>query len=107
MSNTARNAVALLKEQSLYYKNPIQAATLTSLKRRTAYLIKQSDNAGVSAKFIRTYRIDVVTYLGMASFNYLERCLDARDFTWRVSSDFNWEKLERLGMTRGYTRKAK
>lgn len=108
MSNTARNAVALLKEQSLYYKNLIQVNVLASLKRRAAYLVARTESEqGVGAQFIRTYRTDVMTHLGIKSFEYLERCLDAREHTWRVSSTFNWAKLERLGMTRGYTRKSK
>jgi hypothetical protein len=66
----------------------------TSLKRRTIYLIKRSeDGLGVGHDFISRYRKDVLE-LGLHAFNYLEEHLDARDGSWRVSGNFSWKDLK-------------
>lgn len=92
-----------MTEKNLYYRCIVTIDDLTSLKRRTTYLINRSVNGlGVGSKFVRDYRHDVQTFLGKEAFKYLEQHLDAKDYTWRVSSDFNWAQLERHGMTRSY-----
>jgi len=89
----------------LYYKQLCTINDISSLKRRTTYIIKRSENdIGVSNPCIKKYREDVLRYLGKKAFEYLEQNLDARDYTWRVSSPFNWGILERAGMTRSYTK---
>jgi hypothetical protein len=115
MSNTARNAIALLKEQraprnekSLYYKKLVTKRDLYTLRQKFYYFESQTARGnGVTGAFIRKLRESVLIYLGGESFKYLEQMIDARDYAWRLSSSFSWEKIERLGMTRGYTRKTK
>jgi hypothetical protein len=92
-----------MTEKNLYYLHSVTINDLASLKRRTTYLINRSVNGrGVGGTWIRNYRNDVQTYLGKKAFQYLELRLDAKDYTWRVSNDFNWTRLERFGMTRSY-----
>jgi len=65
-----------------------------SLKRRTTYLIKRSeDGLGVGSDFISRYRKDVLK-LGQHAFIYLEKHLDAREGSWRVSGNFSWKDLK-------------
>jgi hypothetical protein len=92
---------------NLYYRSPIvTVAVLKSLKQRTAYLIRRSENGdGVTQAFVKKFREDVLTYFGKKALQYLELRLDAREHSWRVSSDFNYNRMERFGMVRGYIRK--
>jgi hypothetical protein len=115
MSNTARNAVALLKEQKapmneerLYYKKLVTKRDLQSLRKRLSYFGRRTvNNEGVSGPFMKRLRKDVLIYLGGESFKYLESKIDGRNYMWNLSSTYSWEEIERLGMTRGYTRKSK
>lgn len=67
---------------------------LKSLRSSTYYLIQRSRNGfGVTQKFVIFYRIRVLKILGKKSFRYLDKHLDAKDYTWRVSYSFTWKNL--------------
>jgi len=90
-----------MNEKNLYYIKPIQKKILVSLQRRSNYIIRCTENGtGVGSTFIKNYREDVLFHLGNKAYAYLEQHLDAKDYTWRVSSTFSWAALERASMTR-------
>lgn len=78
-----------------------KAKLMTALRKSTNHFIKQSESeVGVGQKFIKDYRTRVQDLLGNDSFNYLEKNLDAKNGTWRVSGSFCWKNLKEESTSR-------
>jgi hypothetical protein len=95
-------------EESLYYKKLVTKRDLQSLRQKLSYFGRRTaDGYGVTGAFVKRLQKDVLVYLGGESFKYLKNKMDARNHVWELSASYSWNEIERLGMTRGYTRKVK
>jgi hypothetical protein len=70
---------------------------LRVLNRRIRHLINRSEESiGVGQDFINRLRLFTKDILGDKALTYLNTHLDARDYSWRVSSAFSWKAMKAL-----------